>query len=287
MRLGFALIVLFVAIVWKLDTSHAAVPKPNGIAAIVPVGWIANPPLLSWLKPVVAAGLLVWVLGFAPVPALLPAVVTAVAAGAVRNSQGDISHHTQLPVMVLLAVWTVHLVFAIRSREWLRFPQGSARAATIWAIITIGAGYVASALVKLDDSSFRWIQKVPAIAVQMIKSNLSAYYSSLQEGPRFEFNTVTAPRFILENPNIARLFFGTGLFLELFAFLLLFNLRVARWYAVALIAMHAGISLFMKIDFWSHLWLLLVFCVNVPGLIAQWIARFVRRDVRPAPPPPP
>ena len=52
MRFLFSLVLYFMAIHWELSPSYAAVPKPNGFAKIFPVGWMADPSLIGFLKPV-------------------------------------------------------------------------------------------------------------------------------------------------------------------------------------------------------------------------------------------
>ncbi len=253
----------FCAIHWDLPVSAAEVPQPNGFAQLVPLGWLANETLLQWIgMPLVAAGLAVWVMGWFPVFSLLPAVFYAAATGSLRNSMGDIGHSTQLPVMVLLGQWAAYVSHALRTGDWVRASPAAHRDAVLWALVVLAAGYLASAIVKLKASRFTWFERVPFLAVQVIKSNLSDYYSSLE--PASPFFSETVPRLIVKWPNLARCFFGTGFFLELLAPLLLFNRRMTFWFGAALIAMHAGISLIMEIEFWFNIALLGIFCI-IPG----------------------
>jgi hypothetical protein len=45
--------------------------------------------------------------------------------------------------------------------------------------------------------------------------------------------------------------------------MLLLNRPVCRWFGLALLVMHVGIAFLMEIEFWNHIWLLLIFCINI------------------------
>jgi hypothetical protein len=265
MRFFFAIVLYFVAIHWELSPSYAEVPKPNGLARLIPLGWMADSGLVGFFKPVVGLGLLAYILGLAPAVTLFPALLVGVGTGALRNSQGDISHHSQLAMMVLLAQWLVYVVHAVRVRSVTKVDEAVHSRAVWWSVMTIAAGYVASGIVKLKATDFQWIQRVPVLAVQSIKANLSQYYSTLVPAEGFKLTVV--PDLIVKYPNVARLFFGTGLVLEVLGFLLLLNRPMCRWFGVALLLMHVGIAFLMEIEFWNHMWLLLIFCINA----GEWL----------------
>ena len=278
MRFFFALMLYFGAIHWQLPAEYGAMPKPNGLARILPIGWMADPSLVGALKPIVGLGLAAYVLGLAPVVTLFPALFVGVATGALRNSQGDISHHSQLAMMVMLAQWVVYLVHAVRARKWTKADDTVHSTAVWWSVMAIAAPYVASGIVKLKATDFEWIQRVPVLAVQSIKANLSEYYSTLVQPEGFKVKAV--PELIVQYPNVARLFFGTGLVLELFAFVLLLNRRICRWFGLAVVLMHMGISFLMEIEFWNHIWILLIFCVNVGDWLKLTTAAKAGRGTR-------
>ncbi len=271
MRILFALC-MWQAIHWNLAPTAAEVKAPHALARILPLGWLAAKPALSIAQPIVAFSLLLYILGRLPWLALLPVVFVSCATGALRFSMGDIGHSTQLPAMVLLAQWLVYSIHAARTRQALAPSPLAHRDAALWSLIVIAAGYMASAIVKLDATNFTWIARVPYLAGQIVKSNLSNYYSSLE--PLSPFFSETIPQFIVAWPNLARLFFGSGLLFEACGFLLLLNRRLTFWFGITLLLMHAGISLIMEIEFWHHMALLLIFCI-LPG----W-----RRTAVPAPP---
>ena len=265
MRLLFAAVILWSGIVWKLPLDPDTFDKPNGVAAVLPLGWMAKVAASGFTEAVTGITLALYAFGIAPALTLLPALLLMTGTGALRNSMGDISHHTQLVAMVLLAQWIVYLVAAIRRRAWLRVAHQEQERVILWSLITIGAGYLASGMVKLKASDFEWIQRVPSISVQVMKAVWSASYSSGEAVSGFK--AVTIPHWIAEHPNLARLFFGTGLILELLGICLVLSRRHAFWLGLALIGMHTGITLIMDIEFWNHILLVAIFAVNVPGFI--------------------
>ena len=104
---------------------------------------------------------------------------------------------------------------------------------------------------------------VPGLALELQKTNWSAYYDTLQPVPPVLASMVGLMN---EHPTLARLFFGTGLLLELFAFLALLGRRWAFFYGLAIIVMHLSISHLMQLDFWYHIWAAVIFLLNLPGL---------------------
>ena len=137
------------------------------------------------------------------------------------------------------------------------------RVAIYASTVTFAAAYVVCGIVKLVNSDFKWIQKVPYLSVQLLKSNWDGYYDSLQPVPEW------LPRItqgIVDHPNLARLVFGSGLLIELLAFVVLINRRWAFVGGLSIIALHLSISKVMDLHFEYHMAAALIFLVNVPGL---------------------
>lgn len=264
MRLGIAGLV-FMGIHWGLTPFEPKHDNLNGFAKIVPLTWMLQPGVMVVLKILTTVGLGLFVIGIAPVITLVPPLFTFCGLGALRNSKGDGTHTTQVLAMALLAVWIAYIVGAIRKAGWKSPTLPQHRNAMIAALLMIAASYVSSGIIKLKATKGRWIHDVPNMAVQMIKSNLSDYYSKPQ-GEIPTAMTETAPKFITQNPNVARVVFGTGLLLELAAFTLMLGRRWAFLTGTALVLMHAGISLLMDIEFWNHMGLLCLLCI-MPGCV--------------------
>lgn len=268
MRVAISALILFMGVHWEMNPFQPEPEKLNGLARLIPLGWILQPAVLMTLKILTVLGLALYIVGIAPVLTLLPAMLALFGTGALRNSKGDISHSTQVLAMSLLGIWIAYLVSAIRRKPWKKADHAQHSLAIWAAILMIAASYVASGIVKLKASDGKWVQRVPNMAVQMVKSNLSDYYSK-PEGDISKTLTESAPQFFTENPNKARLFFGVGLALELGAFVLLFGRRWAFVVGGMLLLMHVGISLMMKIEFWNHITLLAFICV-LPGILGMF-----------------
>lgn len=266
MRVLFALAVYFTGTLWDAPVLDE-LKRPNGLARLLPVQGVTNPDVIPWLRGLSAAGLLAYAAGLAPALTLFPPLLILSLLGSVRNSAGgDITHHTQIVGMVLFAQWAVYAVAAVRG--FLARPAAAIHSRAVWwSVLLIAAAYTASGMVKMKRSHGAWIARAPLFAVQMTKATESEYYSDPENNVVPDWKRIDAPRYIAAHPWQARLFFGTGLVLELFAFIMMLSRTHARWWALALIGMHIGISVLMEIEFWNHMLLLTIFAVNLPGLI--------------------
>ncbi len=265
-RLLFAAAV-FDTIPWTLHPTWAAMPNPNGLAKLVPLGWIAHPGVMDTLKPVVIGGLLLYVSGFAMILGLLPALFAILGAGAVWASQreGAAQHSVQLVAMIVMGQFAVLAWRAWEHRSSLKkvddYTANMVVHISKWVVATT---YVACAFMKLKANGIFWFQKGPAMAVQTIKTNLQGHYSE----PDIALNTFIVeqvPRWFADHPVFSGLFFGIGLLLELFAFLFLAGRRWALAVGGGLLIMHLMIYWLTTIKFMSHLWAVSIFCV-LPGL---------------------
>ena len=271
MRIGLAALIYFLGVHWNLAPFTPDPSKLNGLAKILPLAWMLDPSVMMVLRVLTVLGLGCFVTGIAPSISLLPVLLTVCGTGALRNSKGDITHSSQALAMALVAIWIAYVVTGILWKKWKMAPPAAHRAALLAAILIFSASYVASGIVKLKASKGQWIARVPSMAVQMVKTNLSDYYSK-PEGDINKTMTETAPVFLTEHPTLSKCLFGSGLILELGAFVLLLSRRWAAVWGGALLAMHLGISWLMDIEFWGHIGLLAVLCL-MPALIALMVKR--------------
>lgn len=266
MRLGFS-ILAYSAIKWEVQTLHDAssdVEKLTGLTHFINLNWIQDlQPVLPW-KVLTMVGLLLYVMGILPMLGLLPALFFSITIGTLANSQGAINHSTQLVSMILLGQFLVYaLPFGrIRSGWWKPVQKIHQRAVYV-ALVVFAASYVVSAFVKLDRTDGTWVAKVPSLALELQKANYSEYYDTLTPVPE---SLGTVVRLMNEHPTLAKVFFGAGLFVELFAFLILLGRRWALVYGMIIIGLHLSISHLMQLDFWYHMIAALIFAVNVPGI---------------------
>ena len=266
MRIGLAALVYFLGVDWNLAPFQPDATKLNGLARIMPLSWMLDPHVMMVLRVLTVVGLGCFIAGIAPSVSLLPALFSVCGTGALRNSKGAIGHSTQALAMALVAVWIAYLVTGILWKKWKKAPPAAHRAALLGAILIFSASYLASGIVKLKATRGQWINRVPNMAVQIIKANLSDYYSK-PEGDINKTMTETAPAFFTEHPTLSKCLFGSGLVLELGAFVLLLSRRWAALWGGALLAMHLAISWLMDIEFWGHIGLVAVLCV-LPALSA-------------------
>lgn len=275
MRIGLAALVWWETD-WILKEAYQGTPpNPEGLAHLPGAAWFAQPAVGAAMMWVSLAGLILFALGRAPVLALLPALFGNLMIGSLKNSQGAINHSGQLLSMVLLTAWLLYLWAAWSDRRGHAGNPGSTaggwwhpglireRLVVHWIKVTIAASYVVCALQKWIDSDLQWIWRTPWLAVQIIKNNRAEYFSKLEQPAGWI--AVELPNLILQHPHVARVVFGSGLLLETFAFLALCGRRWAAGYGLALIGLHLSISVVMALNFDLHMWLILIFLVNVPG----------------------
>ena len=241
----------------------AVQPTPNGLAHFVDLTFLARPEVQSGVVIAFFIAAIFYVIDRWALPALGIITALLIAKGTLINSQGAINHSLQLLVLVLLAQWIVKL--ALR-----RAPRNERQAREIhWSKIVIAASYVSSAFVKLFASNVFWVARVPYLALQIIKSNLQSYYTDLE--PMATGWVAEFPYWVASHPNLARLFFSGGLLLELGAFLALINRRWALGIGLLILLFHESISFLMSIDFKNHVWLVLIFFINLPWVIVQGV----------------
>jgi hypothetical protein len=253
MRLGIATLTFWLGFHRALDPFVLESEKAHGLAKFVPLMWLLEPSTLKIAKLLALGGLLAFVAGWKPRWMLLLPILYGTAMGSLRMSKGDTGHSTNLYYMVLLSMWIVYL--------WKPSCHVSAMKA---AILIVAASYFSSGIVKLKASRGRWIADTPNLAVHMVKSNLSDFYSK-PEGEVSEETVRERPAFLAARPWLCYLIFGPGLLLELGAVILVLGRRWALVAGLTLTGMHLGVSWLMAIDFWSHLSILLVLCV-LPGV---------------------
>ena len=276
MRLGFA-VLLFFTIKW--ETSNLGSVKPEeavGLAKFINLTFFAHIKSMIVWQIVTGLGLAAYVIGLFPVAGLLPALFFAIGIGTLNASQGAHNHSTQLCSMILLGQF---LVYALPwtwdkgwAREsWMKPGLPIQRRVIYWTLVIFAAGYVVCGWVKLQNSDWMWFHKVvPGLAMELEKTNWSAYYDTLEPVPQILTTTVNLMN---EHPTVARLFFGAGLLIELFAFLALWSRRWAFFMGLAIIALHLSISQLMQLNFWYHIWAAMIFMVNVPGIARTFSAK--------------
>jgi hypothetical protein len=266
MRMLFAVMIYSLV---KWETGDLSTQRfPNGIAHWFDLTWLAAHPPGWWAKGCAIAGLLAYVVGALPALGLAPILFWAIVTGTLLTSQSSIVQHSwQLGTMILLAQWCVY------AWHWRGATTAVHRLATYASTVVIAASYGVCGVVKLVASDFQWVQRAPLMSVQLMKSNWAHYYNFLETPPAW---LTQATQAIVDYPNLARLFFGGGLLIELGAFVVLISRGWALFGGVMIIVFHLTVTQIMQLDFFYHIMAAAIFLV-LPGLIATWQRRAAGR----------
>jgi len=158
-----------------------------------------------------------------------------------RHESGGMFFHT--------TVYTV--VFAV---QWLAYMQHRSNASfnlekyrVHYGLQIVAALYMLAGISKLSTSGWAWASSGELFSLQVVKNYSFIYFAhgnkvALHEGMQLANS-------LLHQRGFIRLLLTATLFLELGCFAALINVRVRMLYAVALLAMHTGIKIFMAIPF--------------------------------------
>ena len=275
-------------------------PSPVGVAKFFDLTWLGDPATPGWMGPLLVALGWLMALGLAPLASSAGLLVLHTAVGAFMNSQGGGggSHHTtnliglmllgqvlaclyrdaqairrggwRGPIAVRLEdwAWLRHLIrhpeaVFRRAKDAVEFSAQSFRSSQIWTIVQMMAmSYVVSGISKLWRSEGAWLSEIRNLPLQFAKNRLNEFHDTLIMPPQTSADAMA--EWISQHPSLAGMFFGGGLFLELFAFVGLWNRRLMLCFGLALITMHIMISDLMNLGFFYNKWTLLVFWVNPP-----------------------
>ena len=274
---------LVLTVLWSLSTpsKYARLEDPAGLAKWgLPVTWIGQPGAHPWfLAAVVIFGMTyllgLWRPGWLTFAGLGGMTYLHVGYWTLANSQGNTFHGSQMTSLVLVAQLAGWLVMRWREHSSsavdARYPNLEG-VLLYFSQCAIAGVYVTSAITKLLKSEGRWLldSHYFAKSVQKVWRQIS-----LDNPSRQEFTGVSPwAEWLLHHPMLARLLFAPGFFLEMFAFLILWNRAWAAGWGMALILMHVGIGIIMQLYFPEFEVLVLVFCLNVP----YWLSRICRNQ---------
>lgn len=270
MRAAFAYLI-YDSVQWQ--TGNLDEQKfPNGLAHWFDLTWLGDHPPGAWTLRFSIAGLALFVIGILPALGLLPIVFYAIIIGTLLNSQGAINHSWQLVTMLALAqllvyAWPRSRNLKTNLRICCRPDTERHRQAVHAALVIIAASYVVCGVMKIVNSDGLWLYKAPNLAVQLHKTHLAHYFNTLNHPPEWLHDFTNL---LLTHPNLARLLFGSGFFIELTAFILLINRRFACIGGLLIIAMHLSISHLMNLNFEEHIAVVIIYAVNIPGILKTW-----------------
>lgn len=266
MRALFA-IVAAMAIPGNLPYSDQ--PHPVGLARLMDFTWMADGAKLEIVRTIYWCALGAFALGAFPALTMTVAALIFNAAGALMNSQGADKHHLQIIGLILLVLAIHYVVQAIRKPGKMLYPSHETGSrGMFYAQQTIVATYLVTGFYKIARSGIGWISDAQYFPLQLEKSTRMDYYNSLTDEAIVGMEQVIGS-FLLEHPNLSRIFIGTGLLVEIGALLLL----AGRWwgvgYGLLLIIFHLTISEVMHLTFQYNIFVIAIFFVNVPWLLTR------------------
>jgi len=274
-RLCFA--VLALTMMWGLKFQFDSQDVPTGLAHFVDLTFLARPGVMPWVTGAFAVLCVPYIFGRG-LGVVLP-LLTLIHCGVFSffNSQGYKSHGNQIISLILLAQTCVVLYFA--AHRWIKgrpFPLRAGRTRDSYLIyysqVVIAGVYMTSVVSKMDVSNFRWIQKLPNMSVQLVKTHRQEFYSNPATSSITRDAEVPAARWMIDHPNQTRLLLGAGLLLEAVCFLVLANRGWALIIGLSLTAMHLIIGWLMRLYFDFNVYASLIFLINVP-FWTVWVIR--------------
>ena len=261
---------------WKIRDAYD-IDRANGLPSVIDLNFLGQPAFEMALAGVMLVCLVfyVWGRGMLVVTGLL-ALIHALVGGIFASPAGD-HHATQISGLIIVGQFGWFVWEKFRPRRLAETGLDSASGAIFWSQQMICACYVISAISKWINSGggiipgAKWIAQVPNIAVQFEKNRLQAYYDKLEVHASDAVNQRTID-LVLDKPIIAMAFFGYGFYIELFAFVALFNRTAAALFGLGLIGLHTGIYFIMQLPFLYFKAVDTIFLVNVPFWIMAMVA---------------
>lgn len=262
MRILFAYFALIPATPLALNFQEQ--PKPTGIAQFIDLTWLCASPYQQIVTVLFYAFLALYVVNYLPLTATAGLLVIHTLEGTLVNSQRAPHHTSQIVGFILIGQLLAHLYshYQHRREPLAKRPPTSPSSLVYLSLQLAAAAYVVAGLSKLLKSGLDWVAQIPNIPLQFEKNFDMHYYDHLVETPRDTAHGMI--QFISENPGMAKFLFGSGLVLELFAFLALWNRLTLALFGISLWFLHDIISSVMNLGFMYNKAALLIFFVNLP-----------------------
>lgn len=305
---GFVLRFLFAVVVWRsleFYPTYPSLPKPVGLATWTALwetlGWdlsrLADPTFWSQCLIGVRLALVCYVFGIA-LPVALPFLALVhIAIRTLNNSQGAAHHGFQMVSLALLTQ-TLGVWFLVGCRGLAKArrrppPAWAAPGQWTWlwlyTIAIAAATYTVSVCSKWDESRGQWLKNSPYVATEIVKTHRQNYYNTLdptyiQGVPpaaapdardpatdRYRHPIPPSADWLMRHPDLARLMFGAGFWLELLAVLAVLDRRAALAIGLGLVTLHGSIEWLMELSFPFNERTVGVFFVNALGwILLMW-----------------
>jgi hypothetical protein len=255
------------------DIDHDVQRVPNALANFIDLTFLSDPGVWIAVKWIFGVACLCYVAGILPVLSVGWILLVMVGYGTLRNSQGNIHHGTQLISLFVLGQFIGYAYrFVVDEGRQRTLPVAFAhrephQTAVFYGMQLAVATYIVAGIWKVHRSGFfGWIADVPNLAVQVKKIGLQTYYAD--GNPAALEHADKMVHWLTAYPWLTSLLIGSGLIFELAAFLALFNRTLCALIGISLYVMHWIIRYVMGLEFGLNEWVLLIFFVNVPFVVA-------------------
>ena len=283
--------ILFAVLVWDSFPGRVAFkgqPVPVGLAYFIDFNFLTNVVVFDALTILLAVSLLVYTTGRFLWLALPVMLALNLAVGTINNSQGAITHHTQIVALIILAQ-TVYICgrAAVERFRCSCIPSISridTQRNTVYITQqVVAAAYMASALTKILKSGLiGWIAGARYFPLQLAKTERMNYYNTLEEQLAAPESFSDRLPFLMEGlfldyPTLCGFFLAAGLFLELFVVLALIGRKWNLLYGVTIIVFHLTVSQMMNLNFEQNILCIAIFFLNFP----YWASRLFVKTSKP------
>ena len=246
----------------------------NGLAHVVDLSFLGGDAAMVWFRPLIVVAAVLYVFEIINPLGIVMLTLAHLGYHTLQNSQGFTFHGNNIVGLILLAQCSGELFwfgYRVLKKRPYAFVQGITRHSyqLYYAQCAIAAVYVVSAITKLSKSDGLWLFRSHYLAKSVVKTHRQTFYDN-PEGAVAE-PVVAIAQWLAEHHVVTRVVFGFGFFLELFAFLALWNRAWALFIGLNIIAFHFGVEMIMQLDFRVNQIMCLIFLVNVPFWLA-WVA---------------
>ena len=266
-----------VAVIWGLwpVLRYEKVELAKGLSKILDVSVFGGADAVVWFRPLIVTAALLYVLEIVRPLGLVLLTIAQLGYNTLQNSQGFTYHGNNIMGLILLTQCGAELFwlgYRLVTRREFSLASGLTRHAyhLYFAQCAIAAVYVTSAITKLTKTDGMWLFRSHYLAKSVVKTHRQTFYDN-PEGAIAE-PVVAIAQWLAEHHILTRLAFGAGFFLELFAFLALWNRAWALFIGLSIITFHFGVELIMQLDFRVNQLMCLIFLVNLPFWVV-WLAR--------------
>ena len=248
---------------------------PVGLARVVSLRRLASRTVARWMQYGAYVGAVCYAAGLLVPFALTYLAVALVVETTYRSSDGSVDHGDHLLAIILTAQAVATITWNAADRwNWdLGSLLGSSQQSTAvwWGIQAIAAVYFTSGLAKVLNTDGRWIGRSTTLLLAGYGRAETERMTAKASSPdgRDAARIASAERVISALSNqmlLAQCAFAAGLVIELATPIGLLGETILMIMGVALIALHVGNQVLLRLPFPEFQLLVLIYFVNLPRL---------------------